>query len=81
MTEVQRLIGLIRTELRLEAELDAATPLLSSGLVDSLSVVVLLDALEDEYGVVIDENAIAVETFDTPEQILAYVETSRRPST
>lgn len=80
MSTVQGLIELIRTELKITDDLDPSTPLLSSGLVDSLSVVVLLDALESAYGVVIDESVIAIETFDTPTQILALVEASHQPS-
>lgn len=78
MTTVESLIELIRAELRIEFDLDPATPLLSSGLVDSLNVVVLLGAIENEYGVIIDESLIALETFDTPEQILQNIETAAR---
>jgi acyl carrier protein len=79
VTTVHELIELIRSELRIEHQLEATTPLLSSGMVDSLSVAILLDALEDELGVAIPEDEISVDTFDTPEQILARIESSPRP--
>lgn len=71
---MDELVALIRAELRVEEDLAPTTPLLSSGLVDSLSVVVLLSAIEEHYGVVIDEAKVGVETFDTPEQILEHLE-------
>jgi acyl carrier protein len=75
---LDELVALIRSELRIEEQLDATTPLLSSGLIDSLGVVVLLTALEARYGVVIDEADVSADTFDTPAQILELVEVSVR---
>jgi acyl carrier protein len=71
---MNELITLIRTELKIETELDPTTPLLSSGIVDSLNVVVLLTAVEEHYGIDIDEAAVTAETFDTAEQILDQVQ-------
>lgn len=70
---MDELVAPIRGEWRVEEGLAPMTPLLSSGLVDSLSVVVLLSAIEEHHGVVIDEAKVGVETFDTPEQILEHV--------
>jgi acyl carrier protein len=77
---VDDLIALIRAELRIDLDLDATTPLLSSGIVDSLGVVVLLTAVEEQYGVVIDEELVGVDTFDTPAQIMDLIETLARAS-
>jgi acyl carrier protein len=77
---VDDLIALIRAELRIDLDLDATTPLLSSGIVDSLGVVVLLTAVEEQYGVVIDEELVGVDTFDTPAQIIDLIETLARAS-
>lgn len=71
---MNELIQLIRTALKLKTPIHAETPLLSSGLIDSFKVVVLLSALEQQYGVAIPVENIDVDTFDTPAQILATVE-------
>jgi serine acetyltransferase len=49
------------------------TPLLSTGLVDSLNVAVVLDALERRYVVRVPPETVSVETFDTPRQIADYL--------
>ena len=74
MTDVDQLIDLIRTELHIDMSLDEQTPLLSSGIVDSFGVAVLLGAIEDHYGVWLDETELSAETFDTPTQILHLIE-------
>lgn len=76
--EVERLIGHIRSTVGIEEPLSADTPLLSSGLVDSLNVAVLLDALEEAYGVSISAEDVSADSFDTPVQILAVVQRQQR---
>jgi acyl carrier protein len=56
------------------AELDAETPLVSSGIIDSLRFAELLALVEKHYGVKIDANDVGIDNFDTAAQILAYVE-------
>lgn len=73
---MDQLITLIRQTLDIGLPIQADTPLLSSGLVDSFGVVVLLGAIEDEFGVSLDETQLDVDTFDTPEQILGTVESA-----
>ena len=73
MAEIDELIGLIRSELRVDVPLDEQTPLLSSGIIDSFGVVTLLGAIEDRFGVVLDEAELSAETFDTPRQILGFI--------
>ncbi len=73
---MDQLITLIRQTLDIALPIQADTPLLSSGLVDSFGVVVLLGAIEDEFGVSLDETMLDVATFDTPEQILHTVESA-----
>jgi acyl carrier protein len=70
---VQELIQLIQQTLHIDLAIGHDTPLLSSGLVDSFGLVVLLGAIEDEYGVTLDEAEIGVQTFDTPAQILERI--------
>lgn len=68
-----RVAALIRERLEVEHALDESTPLISSGLVDSLNVVVLLDALEQEYGVELASEEVDAERFDTIAQIVDFV--------
>lgn len=69
--------GLIRDTLVLTTAIEADTPLVSSGLVDSLNLVVLLEALESEYAVVVQTEDVSAEGFDTPRQIADYVRSRR----
>jgi len=70
MTEI---IDLIQHELELSTPIDADTPLVSSGLVDSFAFPVLLSALESRFGVRIGPDEIGADNFDTPAQMLEFV--------
>ncbi len=49
--------------------------LISSGLIDSFSLVDLSLLVEDDFGVQIDDTELNAETFDTLEQLAALIET------
>ena len=49
--------------------------LISSGLIDSFSLVDLSLFVEDDFGVQIDDTELNAETFDTIEQLAALIET------
>jgi len=49
-------------------------PLLSSGLVDSFSVVDISIFVEDTFGVHIDDSELNAETFDTLDALAALIE-------
>lgn len=55
------------------------TPLLSSGLVDSLTLVVVLEGLESAFGVQLDAQRVDASSFDTPTQMLAFLAPDRQP--
>jgi serine O-acetyltransferase len=57
----------------LDAPPAADEPLISSGLVDSLNVARLLEALEEAFGVQIAAEDVGAEEFDTVAQIAAYL--------
>lgn len=67
---MDELLQVLNESLGLEGQVDAETPLLSSGLVDSFGVIGLLSDLESHYGVIIEPEEVDVDTFDTPAQIL-----------
>ena len=73
---MKELIDLIRREFRITLPLTATTPLISSGLIDSLRVAELLLALETKYGRAIDPRDVGTDNFDTPAQMLAFLEKS-----
>ena len=56
-----------------DQEITEITPLISSGLVDSFSMVSLLRFLEKKYAIDIPDAAATPETFDTVERIVALV--------
>ncbi|PKO13393.1 MAG: hypothetical protein CVU39_19515 [Chloroflexi bacterium HGW-Chloroflexi-10] len=53
--------------------ISAGEPIISSGLIDSFSLVDLSLLVEDEYGVHIDDTELNAETFDTLEQLAAVI--------
>ena len=56
-----------------ENALTAQDALISSGLVDSFSLVDLALFVEDTWGVVIDDTELNADTFDTPQQLAELV--------
>jgi acyl carrier protein len=76
---VQTLLNLIRDTVQPEVTISGRTPLLSSGLVDSLSLVLLISAIEEQYDITLEVSELGADNFDTPEQMLeATCTTSRR---
>jgi acyl carrier protein/D-alanine--poly(phosphoribitol) ligase subunit 2 len=51
------------------------TPLISSGLVDSFSLIKVLAFVEDEFGIVIPDEAATAKAMDSIEMILNLMET------
>lgn len=68
------LLSLICRELGIAAALDPDTPLISSGLADSLKISGLLSALQAEYGVRIDPADVGADNFDTPRAIQTFLQ-------
>jgi acyl carrier protein len=51
--------------------------LISSGLIDSFSLVDLALLVEDEFGVQIDDTELNADTFDTLEQLAVLIQSKR----
>jgi len=60
-----------------EEEIDATTPLISSGIVDSFSMVSLKAFLEKEYAIRIPDEEATAQAFDTVEGIAGLVDKHR----
>lgn len=73
----QAVLETIREAVDSHGHFDEDSPLLSSGLLDSLNIVVALEALESRFGVAISPEAIDAARFDTPRMMAAYLETRR----
>lgn len=54
--------------------IDPAEALISSGLIDSFSLVDLALFIEDNFGVHIDDTELNADTFDTLEQLVALIQ-------
>lgn len=67
-------LQLLSATLSIDESIEADTPLISSGIVDSFDVVTLLTMVEGEFGVSIAPEEIDVERFDTPAQMLSYIQ-------
>jgi acyl carrier protein len=57
--------------------IEPETPLISSGLVDSLSLIKVLAFIEDEFGVVIPDEAATAPAMNTVALILGLIDTYR----
>lgn len=58
-----------------DRDLDLQEPLISSGLIDSFSLVDMSLFIENEYGVRIADTELNQETFDTLEELAALIST------
>jgi acyl carrier protein len=58
-------------------QIDPDENLLSSGLIDSFSLMDLALFIEDRYGVVIDDTELNAETFDTLNELADLIATRR----
>lgn len=75
--DAEAIASLIREALDLKTAIEPDTPLLSSGIVDSLNVALVLDALESRYAVTVQSEDVSAESFDTPRQIADYLRDQR----
>ena len=57
-----------------DIELDSSTPLISSGIVDSFSMVSLKRFLEKKYSIAIPDEEASAEAFDTVASIVQLVQ-------
>lgn len=70
---MDRLINLIKKSFNIDFDIDQNTPLISTGLIDSLHVAQLLAILEQEYGKAINTRDVGTDNFDTPRQIEKFL--------
>ena len=71
---MDELLRFLESTLKTDFTLQASTPLLSSGIIDSMKFTALLAALEQRYGVQIEPSDVGADNFDTVEQILHFVQ-------
>lgn len=74
---LDQIITLLKDVLSLDdgVELTAATPLLGAlPELDSMAVVNLIGALEDRFGIAIDDDEIGASTFETVGSLASFVE-------
>jgi acyl carrier protein len=67
------LLTYVRDDLEIK-DVGLNTPLFSSGLLDSVSMVGLLGFIEQASGMVIRTEDVTLENFDTPARILAFAQ-------
>lgn len=71
---MERLLNLIMKSFNIDFAIDQNTPLISTGLIDSLHVAALLALLEQEYGKVINTRDVGTDNFDTPKQMERFLQ-------
>jgi 2-hydroxymuconate-semialdehyde hydrolase len=71
----EELIGYIKKEFveDPDEEIDENTPLMSSGLIDSLSIVSLVAFIDKKYGIKIPDEKGTVENFETVTKIIDII--------
>lgn len=79
MSLIEEVAALVNSSLQLGnrgIEADPSVPLLGSlPELDSMAVVTLITALEDQYGMVVEDDEISAETFETLGSLTGFVET------
>lgn len=60
-----------------EKNIKADEALISSGLIDSFSLVDLALIIEDEFGVTIDDTELNADSFDTLEQLATLIQSKK----
>jgi acyl carrier protein/D-alanine--poly(phosphoribitol) ligase subunit 2 len=69
------IINYLRDNLRLEvASISADTPLVTSGIVDSFSLISLITFIEQKSGIMAAPEDMVIENFDSIKAILGFVE-------
>jgi hypothetical protein len=71
---IEDVLSIVRPLVRMPMSLTRDTPVISSGLLDSFHVAVLLEDLRARGGVRIELDEIGVDNFDTPGQMLAFLQ-------
>ncbi len=71
--DVDQIVLLISQSFELSGQIDADTPLLSAGLIDSLDIPLLLDILESRFELEVPVEQVSTASFDTPRQITALI--------
>jgi len=71
--DVDQVVLLISQSFELSGQIDADTPLLSAGLIDSLDIPLLLDILESRFELEVPVEQVDTASFDTPRQITAFI--------
>ena len=61
-----------------DEEIDESTPLMSSGLIDSLSIVSLVAFIDKKYGVKIPDEKGTVDNFETVTKIMDIINEFKR---
>jgi acyl carrier protein len=70
-------IQFLKEKFRFNVALSAGTPLLSSGLIDSLSFADFLSSLAVRYGVTVDPADVGADNFDRVEQVFDFIKQKR----
>jgi len=71
----EELLGFLRDELGVDtSDVDEHTPLFSSGVVDSFSLVSVLTFIETQTGVRVGAMDVTLDNFDSVKRILAFIE-------
>ncbi len=70
---VEKILEFIR-EINPYEDIEENTQLISGGILDSLTLVLLINEIENEYRIQIPEEMLKPEYFETPNQIVEFIE-------
>lgn len=74
---VQTVIEVVRPLVNAQVDVQPSTPLLSSGLIDSLSTAELVDAVNKSFDLSLEIMDFGADNADTPEQLVALIRSAR----
>lgn len=73
----QDVIHFLRDVLTIDEPVDEGTPLFSTGLLDSVAMLNVIEFVEQRAKIEVSAGDVTLENFDTPQRIAAYVDAAR----
>ena len=75
MSQQQLLADILRSVLQIDKEFDDSTPLLGAiAEFDSMAVIAVITELEDQLGIIVNDDEISAEVFESFGQLRKFVE-------
>ena len=64
----------VKTSLMVPPDIQDDTSLMASGVIDSMGIIEIVSFIEDKFSIVVSDEEVAAENFDSIEKIASFVE-------